>query len=956
MKRIKLFNFFTKRNQVDLVLIVVASVLTVLYTYVSLDAGARHSVLVNLLMIFKYVPIMLTTALGGIIPGMICVVLVFIGGSVISGSIMYSAFVYLMVACAADIFTKTGFYKKIGKVFAASAILQLLVGDLWGFFSLLLEGKNVSDFEPGKLIPMFFVELPGCLLACVLLHVLFKTVPDEIKLLCGNGMYYVDSTNLDEDDRYVVEGKSKIGNVVMMIIVFEAFVLGIIAEIASNGLNADMTMQRSVELAMLISIIITPLSIFVNTYAQYRIAEPIRNLAKAVTDIYNSEDIDLNGSVEGVHRLRIATNDEIEDLYHAIDLTLYRFMEYIELVRSRKMIEDQLRVEKSANEAKSRFLSNMSHEIRTPINAVLGFDELILRECEDENILSYAMDIQSSGKTLLALINDILDFSKIEAGKMEIIPLEYGTCSMLNDVINMIEMKAEEKGLEFVTNIAEDVPSVLYGDETRIKQCIMNLLTNAVKYTHTGTVTMVVYKKDYEPISEDDSFDERIVLGVRIIDTGIGIREEDIDKLTYAFERIDEKKNRTIEGTGLGINIVTSILNMMDSKLNVKSEYGRGSEFSFEIVQTVVNNEPIGDFSKNYRLSKINRKRYRENFHAPKAKILVVDDVKTNLTVIQGLLKKTLISVDTALSGREALDLVKSNKYDVIFLDHRMPDLDGIQTLHMMQDMAANMNKKTPVVALTANAVSGSREMYFKEGFSNYLSKPVSPAKLEEMIVNYLPSYKVSVPGDKDFGEYEGEDAKGEGGSVLELLKANGTDVDGAIARCGSEEVLIEVMKDFRLAIKERSELIEKYAKEKDLKNFAVYVHGLKSSARAIGATELSEKAEYLEKCADENNQSEVDDKTPELLELYRSYLDKLSVVSDDTGESDTGKPTISEAELEEAFSSMKEFVSASYFDSADDIMNMLKDYRIPDKYAAKYDDVKRLMAAVDRDGLLNIL
>ena len=444
-------------------------------------------------------------------------------------------------------------------------------------------------------------------------------------------------------------------------------------------------------------------------------------------------------------------------------------------------------------------------------------------------------------------------------------------------------------------------------------------------------------------------------MGVRIIDTGIGIKEEDLDKLTLAFERVDEKRNRTIEGTGLGISIVTNLLGLMGTKLNVKSEYGKGSEFSFEIVQTVVDREPIGDFAKDYRLSKVNKKDYKESFHAPKARILVVDDISTNLTVIQGLLKKTLISVDTALSGKRALELVAENKYDIIFLDHRMPELDGIQTLHMMKGMNNNMNKKVPVVALTANAVAGSREMYFREGFSNYLSKPVSPLKLEEMILSYLPSYKVSMPGDADFVEDEKEDVKKADETELKLMKVQGVDVKSAIARCGSPKVVIDVMQDFWLSIKERSDLIEKYSSS-DIKNYMIYVHGLKSSAKAIGALELSELAEYLEKCAEEKNKAEITKKTPELLELYRSYIKKLAVIVGEEGENAEDKPVIPEAELNDAFSAIKEFVSGSYFDSADDIMNMLSEYKIPDEYAEKYEKVKRLMAAVDRDGLLNIL
>ena len=560
MRRSKYFVFSTKRNRVDLTLVLVASLLTLLFADLLRNVGAD-----SILRTVKYIPIMLVTAFCGIIPGMIGLVLIFFFGSFLQGSIMYHAFAYLLISCAVDILTRIGFFKKVLKVILASMILQFILGDLWGFCKLVLNDAGIAGFDPGKLIPLFFREAPGCLFTCFFIYIMFKILPDNIKLQLGSGMYYVDTTRLDEDDRYMVEGKSRIGNVVMRVIVFEAILLGIIAEIASRELYADMTLQGGIEMAMLISIIVTPLAIFVNNYAQFRIAEPIRILSNAVTDIYNSEETDINASVEGVHRLRIATNDEIEDLYHAIDLTFYRFMEYIELVKSRQHIEDQLRVEKSSNEAKSRFLSNMSHEIRTPINAVLGFDEMILRECKDDNIISYAMDIQSSGKTLLALINDILDFSKIEAGKMEIIPGEYELGSMLNDVINMIEVKVNEKGLDFITNISEDIPHVLYGDETRIKQCIMNLLTNAVKYTDVGSVTMDIYMKDYDPVAHDDMFDEKIILGVRITDTGIGIKEEDIDKLTHAFERVDEKRNKTIEGTGLGISIVTNLLGLMGS-------------------------------------------------------------------------------------------------------------------------------------------------------------------------------------------------------------------------------------------------------------------------------------------------------------------------------------------------------------------------------------------------------
>ena len=996
-----------ERILIDLFMILLASSLTIIYNKRILYVDEMNHVLAGIYYIFKYIPIILVTALGGAVPGMISVLLVFLYKSTVYSSFSYLCFIYLLVALVVDLLTKRKFFSSIFKTLLTSIFLQLLTGNVWSIVLVLMVGGDFSAFTPSSSLIFFFNEAPGCIVGCLSVYAFFKYLPSDKKLKLGNGKYYVDISLLTEDEKYVVEGKSKIGAVVMQIIVFEAIVLGMSAELASNTLiptikvnylnsdvydfeedwddvtNAEMLESRvsnimldevnastaeltkhgykigslafSIKLAMLISIIVIPLAIFVNRYAQRRIVQPIRNLSKAVTGIYNSKDLDINASVKEVHELRIDTKDEIEELYHAVDLTIYRLMEYIELVKTRQNIEDQLNIEKSANEAKSRFLSNISHEIRTPINAVLGFDEMILRETNDSTVIQYAKDIQNSGKTLLALINDVLDFSKIEAGKLEIIPVEYELRSLINDIVNMASVRATEKNLDFIVDVEEEIPHVLYGDEVRIKQCIINIVTNAIKYTEKGSVTLDIEYDPVEPENADELYeDKKISLKIKVTDTGIGIKEEDMDKLAGAFERIDEKRNRTIEGTGLGINIVNSLLSMMDSKLEAKSEYGKGSEFSFSVVQTVVDIEPIGKFSEAFKDAVNDTHNYHESFHAPEAKILVVDDTKTNLTVVEGLLKKTQIIVDTATSGMEALDMVVKNKYDIIFLDHRMPEMDGIQTFHAMQETEGNLNIDKPVIALTANAISGSREMYYKEGFTNYMSKPVDPIKLEEMILSYLPSFKVSKPGDKDFVSTDEEEKEVGKEALQEILKISGVDIETAIARCGSPEVAIDVMKDFKLAIDERSGLIEKYEAEGNIKNYTIYVHGLKSSARAIGAIELADSAEYLEKCGNEENIDEIKRLTPPLLELYRSYNSKLAVLTEEEGNED--KPEIDPAELEGAYASIKEFVSASYFDSADDIMKMLEDYRIPDAYAAKHNEIKRLMGAVDRDGLLNIL
>jgi signal transduction histidine kinase/CheY-like chemotaxis protein len=722
--------------------------------------------------------------------------------------------------------------------------------------------------------------------------------------------------------------------------------------------NFKINYRYSVRLGMLISIIVIPLAVFMNRYAQYRIARPIRRLSAAMAEIYNAGEESLSESIRGVHDLDIRTRDEIEDLYHTVDMTVYRLIDYIELAKSRQAIEDQLEIAQSANEAKSRFLSNISHEIRTPINAVLGFDEMILRESRDEEILGYATDIQNSGRTLLALINDILDFSKIEAGKMEIIPVEYELGSLMNDIVNMAQVRAREKNLRLIVDVDQNIPHILFGDEIRIKQCIINLVTNAVKYTEEGTVTLSVSYENVETaISEDEDENEDedfILLKVSVKDTGIGIRQEDMQRLTSAFERIDMQRNRTIEGTGLGISIVTSLLELMNSRLEVDSEYGRGSVFSFAVRQHVVNWDRVGDFAGKVRESGKKSPGYRERFHAENARILVVDDTRTNLTVIEGLLKQTRIRIDTATSGVEALDLVRNNRYNIIFLDHRMPEMDGIQTFHAMEEMEDNPNRDTPVIALTANAISGSREMYVREGFTNYMSKPVDPAKLEDMILEYLPGELVTRLGDTDpdTGAEDEEKVK-EKAVMQELLKISGIDMTTAVQRCGSAVAAKDVMKDFYLSIDERSQLIENYKASNNIKDYTIYVHGLKSSARAVGALDLAERAEYLENCGNNGNLADIEALTPPLLILYRSYLKKLEPLF--AGD-DSGKELISSEELESAFASMKEFVSASYFDSADDIIQMLESYRIPDEQKKKYAEVKRLLSAVDRDGLLNIL
>ncbi|SDB49964.1 Signal transduction histidine kinase [Pseudobutyrivibrio sp. YE44] len=387
-----------------------------------------------------------------------------------------------------------------------------------------------------------------------------------------------------------------------------------------------------------------------------------------------------------------------------------------------------------ANEAKSYFLSTMSHDIRTPMNAIIGMNEMILRNSKDKEILNYSENIRAAGNTLLGIINDILDFSKIEAGKMEIINVEYNFASLLNDLVNMVQRKADEKGLTFKLDVDRNIPLVLQGDEIRIKQVITNILSNAVKYTKEGEVVFSISgsKCQDEP--------DYVNLQVRVKDTGVGIKKEDLDRLFGAFERIDEKRNRNIEGTGLGMAIAQSFLNMMGSRMQVESEYGVGSVFSFELKQKVVKWEPLGEFDTAVQRFLSEREIYQVQFAAPKARILVVDDNEINLKVFVSLLSETKMQIDTADSGDACIALFKRNFYDVIFLDHMMPDKDGIETIREMKACTDTPNQKTPVICLTANAISGMRETYTNAGFDDYLTKPIDTNKLETMLLTYLPS------------------------------------------------------------------------------------------------------------------------------------------------------------------------------------------------------------------------
>ena len=489
----------------------------------------------------------------------------------------------------------------------------------------------------------------------------------------------------------------------------------------------------------------------------------------------------------------------------------------------------------AASEAKSSFLSNMSHEIRTPINAILGMNEIILRESSNSEIVSYAESIKTAGNTLLGIINDILDFSKIEAGKIEIIPVNYDLSSLINDLVNMIHIKADDKGLSLFLEFDKNLPKFLYGDEVRIKQVITNILTNSVKYTEKGSVTFSIGFKRID--EEPDS----VILLVTIKDTGIGIKPENMKKLFAEFERIDEERNRNIEGTGLGMAITQNLLYLMKSSLKVESIYGLGTKVSFELKQKVIKWEPLGDYEASYKATLKERKQYTEKFTAPTAKVLVVDDNSMNLLVFKNLLKKTKMKIDTAINGDEGIILTQGTKYDVIFLDHMMPDKNGIEILQELRAQNENPNCHTITICLTANAISGAKEKYIAAGFDNYLTKPINPDKLEEMFLEYLPKEKVEVNSTDEVASTSSNENISAGYKYLNVDM-------GLKYSDGMEDIFKEIVEIFCELKDENKEKLQAAFDSGDWKNYTIYVHALKSTSLQIGGEKISELARQLEK------------------------------------------------------------------------------------------------------------
>ncbi|MDR1662270.1 MAG: response regulator [Azoarcus sp.] len=555
----------------------------------------------------------------------------------------------------------------------------------------------------------------------------------------------------------------------------------------------------------------------------------------------------------------------------------------------------------AANRSKSSFLARMSHEIRTPMNAIIGLSELARREYGKPKALEYVSGIKNAGAGLLAIINDILDFSQIESGNLLIHPAPYQTASLFNDALTIIRIRMSEKSLKLIVDAAPGIPETMSGDERRVKQILLNLLSNAVKYTDSG---FIKFSASGERLGEN-----AIRLTFIVEDSGIGIKSADLPKLFGEFMRVDEKRNTNIEGTGLGLVITRSLCRAMGGDITVGSEYGKGSVFTATLTQEVADWRPMGDIAET---AAARVEKQRATFVAPEAEVLVVDDFHSNLLVAEGLLAPYGMRVFTCLSGLEAVERVRERAFDLVLMDHMMPEMDGVEAIHAIRAMSGKRFRTMPVIALTANAVSGMREMFLENGFNDFLSKPIETVKLDAALRKWIPEGKRrNAPEDESAGP------KTVAPPEIALPEIEGVDVAAGLSRIGgSPERYLELLEMFRRDARAGFALLEEMPDESSLLAFTTQVHALKSGLANVGADELSRAAALLEEAGRETDLPVIRDALPAFREALAALMARIGEISASAHSPDGGEAAA--AKICEALARLQEALDATDPDAAD--------------------------------------
>lgn len=595
-----------------------------------------------------------------------------------------------------------------------------------------------------------------------------------------------------------------------------------------------------------------------------------------------------------------------------------------------------------ANRAKTNFVSNMSHEIRTPMNSIVGITEILLRSRHSPKEQEYLLNIQSSGRVLLTIINDVLDCSKMEAGKMQLFDEPYDTCSLFHDLRISMENRIGHSGLELIYDIDQDIPCKLKGDMGRIRQVIINLVNNAIKYTEKGSVRFSVHVRQKNT--------DKVMLYYEVADTGIGIRKEDQKILFDAFQRVEMDRNRYVEGTGLGLTISQNLVNMMGGVIEVESEYGKGSRFFFTIEQTIIDPTPVSAVNYNGQKDNVTEKEAECLFIAPEAHILLVDDNELNLVVAKELLKPLRMQIDTAENGLQAVKMVRGSQYDLVLMDHMMPVMDGIEAAKAIRALPEDKYQKLPIIALTANAMVDARKEFLNAGMNGFVAKPIDFARICNQLKLWLPKDLV-----RDVPKEEAKKLLADDLSDREIQPEDpqmGFSFEEGVKHCGSKAALMKTIRIFYRTIDSKADKIEQCLKEGLISDYVIEVHALKSSALLIGAVPLSEAAKELEDYGKQGKTELLEEKTPDLLAMYRDFKDILKPYAD---KEEAARQEASNGEWCQALQQIHQCIEQFDLDGVDRIMEKLEEYQIPECIRESMDQLRVYVADVSMEEIMEL-